>query len=89
MKEQLEKAESIFCKAMLSKDLECYDVIHYGIVDMYEAGENVGIEHMMDLTLGTRNRGYVRTALMTVNPIKDVVSREKWDKMVDFLKDKG
>lgn len=85
-KEGSMQADIAFCKAMTTEGLERFNVIHDAIVEMYENDDHAGMERMMELALGTGNRGYVRTAMISIKPVKHAVSEEKWDRLVEFLR---
>ena len=79
-------AEFAFLKAMTIEGLERFDVLHDAVVEMYESQDYSGMDLLMDLALGTGNRGYVRSLMASVKPVRHVVSEEKFDRLGDFLR---
>lgn len=50
-------ADAAFCKAMTIEDLKRFDVIHDAVVVLYESQDYDGINRLMELCHGTKNRG--------------------------------
>lgn len=79
-------ADAAFLKALTTEGLERFDITHDAVVEMYESQNYGEIDRLMLLALGTHGRGWVRSLLMSVKPIKDSVNTEVYDRLVNFLK---
>lgn len=77
--------ESIFCEALMTEGIERFDILHEAIVKMFNEGDYADIDRMMLLALGTHDRGWIRSALMTVGPVRSRVSEEIYGRLVDYL----
>jgi len=78
--------DEAFCTAMVTEGLGRFDILFDAVRDMYNAKNHAGIDRLMDLCLGTGNRGYVRTVAAAVKPVWDRgVSKEKFDRLRNFL----
>lgn len=77
--------ESLFCEALTTEGLERFDILHEAIKNMFIEENHADIDRMMLLALGTHNRGWIRTALITVKPVKSRVSEEIYERLVDYL----
>lgn len=80
------EADVAFCKAMTTEGLDRFDVLFDAIVVMYESQNYKGMERLIDLVIGTGSRGYVRTVFIGIKPVKNVVSEEKYERLVEFLR---
>lgn len=80
--------DAAFCNAITLNDLERYDALHKMVVALYESSDHKGMDRLIDLVLGTEQSGFVYTLLMSIRPVKHVVSEDKWDRLMEFRKKK-
>ncbi len=80
---------NIFSRVLSTSGLGKYDILYDSVILMYNSGDLNGIESLMDLSVESENRGYVRTMLIATKPIRNNgISSEKYDMLVNFLKTK-
>lgn len=83
---EITSSDAIFLAALTTEGLERFDITHEAVVNMYEAHDYAGIDRLMLLALGTASRGWVRSLMMSVRPVKDSVTVEIYERLGEFLR---
>lgn len=73
--------DKLFCDAMASDVLKRHDILFDSIKKLYDNGDRSGICRMIDLVAGTEHRGYSKTLLIALKPIKNFIGEDEYEKI--------